>query len=385
MIISQKMIHNICIYGIFFVLLHAKCVHGVMNSIEIKGYKSIKNQTIQLRPINILIGANGSGKSNLLSFFTFVRNMYVRNLQAFVSLNGGMDAFLFQGRKVTEQMYAKLDFSTNAYSFILSAGQDKFIVTEENLWYEHNPYFPNAHNIASFAGESKLQYNTTPRAEYIRQYLRELQKYHFHDTGEKSPFTNVSNIETGVHFLYPRGENIAAFLYGISKNNAIVYNRIVRTIQSVAPYFHDFLLKPDSEGNIVLQWEDKFGVVYGVHDLSDGTIRFIALTTLFLQPQLPQTIIIDEPELGLHPFAIAKLAGMIKSASQRGCQVIAATQSTDLIGHFEPEDILTVDQVNGESVYNRLSAEQLGEWLDDYTLDDLWKRNIITGGQPNND
>ena len=360
-------------------------MHGVMNSIEIKGYKSIKNQTIQLRPINILIGANGSGKSNLLSFFTFVRNMYVRNLQAFVSLNGGMDAFLFQGRKVTEQMYAKLDFSTNAYSFILSAGQDKFIVTEENLWYEHNPYFPNAHNIASFAGESKLQYNTTPRAEYIRQYLRELQKYHFHDTGEKSPFTNVSNIETGVHFLYPRGENIAAFLYGISKNNAIVYNRIVRTIQSVAPYFHDFLLKPDSEGNIALQWEDKFGVVYGVHDLSDGTIRFIALTTLFLQPQLPQTIIIDEPELGLHPFAIAKLAGMIKSASQRGCQVIAATQSTDLIGHFEPEDILTVDQVNGESVYNRLSAEQLGEWLDDYTLDDLWKRNIITGGQPNND
>ena len=384
-IILQKIIYNSCVCRKIFVILHAKCVHGVMNSIEIKGYKSIKNQTIQLRPINILIGANGSGKSNLLSFFTFVRNLYARNLQAFVSLNGGMDAFLFQGRKVTEQMYAKLDFSTNAYSFTLAAGQDKFIVTEENLWYEHNPYFPNAHNIASFAGESKLQYNTTPRAEYIRQYLRELQKYHFHDTGEKSPFTNVSNIDTGVHFLYPRGENIAAFLYGINKNNAIVYNRIVRTIQSVAPYFHDFLLKPDTEGNIALQWEDKFGVVYGVHDLSDGTIRFIALTTLFLQPQLPQTIIIDEPELGLHPFAIAKLAGMIKSASQRGCQVIAATQSTDLIGHFDPEDILTVDQVNGESVYNRLSAEQLGEWLDDYTLDDLWKRNIITGGQPNND
>ena len=355
-----------------------------MKSILIKGYKSIKDQTIALRPINIMIGANGSGKSNLLSFFALVRNLYARNLQAYVSLNGGMDAFLFQGRKVTEQMSIKMTFPTNAYSFVLTAGQDKFIVTEEKLWYANNPYAPDAYDISSFGAESNLQYNTIPRAEYIRNYIRELQKYHFHDTGEKSPFTNTSNVETGIHYLYPRGENIAAFLYGIRKNNAIVYNRIVRTIQSVAPYFHDFMLNPDTEGNVALQWEDKYGVVYGVHDLSDGTIRFIALATLFLQPRLPQTIIIDEPELGLHPFAIAKLAGMIKSASERGCQVIAATQSTDLIGHFQPEDIITVDQKNGESVYNRLSAEQLGEWLDDYTLDDLWKRNIITGGQPNN-
>lgn len=360
------------------------CAVG-MKSIEIKGYKSIKDQTIQLRPINILIGANGSGKSNLLSFFTFLRNLYARNLQAYVSLNGGMDAFLFQGRKVTEQMSAKMTFDhSNAYSFALASGQESFVLTEEKLWYEHNPYAPNAYDISSFSTESKLQFNTIPRAEYIRQYLTELKKYHFHDTGENSPFTKVSNVDTGIHYLYSKGENLAAFIYGIQKSNAIVYNRIVRTIQSVAPYFHDFVLKPNQEGNVTLQWEDKYGIVYGVHDLSDGTIRFIALTTLFMQPQLPQTIIIDEPELGLHPFAIAKLAGMIKSASQRGCQVIAATQSTDLIGYFDPEDVLTVDQVNGESVYNRLSAEQLGAWLDDYTLDDLWKRNIITGGQPNN-
>ena len=360
------------------------CAVG-MKSIEIKGYKSIKDQTIQLRPINILIGANGSGKSNLLSFFTFVRNLYARNLQAYVSLNGGMDAFLFQGRKVTEQMSAKMTFDhSNAYSFALASGQESFVLTEEKLWYEHNPYAPNAYDISSFSTESKLQFNTIPRAEYIRQYLTELKKYHFHDTGENSPFTKVSNVDTGIHYLYSKGENLAAFIYGIQKSNAIVYNRIVRTIQSVAPYFHDFVLKPNQEGNVTLQWEDKYGIVYGVHDLSDGTIRFIALTTLFMQPQLPQTIIIDEPELGLHPFAIAKLAGMIKSASQRGCQVIAATQSTDLIGHFDPEDVLTVDQINGESVYNRLSAAQLGAWLEDYTLDDLWKRNIITGGQPNN-
>jgi len=119
-----------------------------------------------------------------------------------------------------------------------------------------------------------------------------------------------------------------------------------------------------------------------VTELSDGTIRFIALVTLFLQPNLPETIIIDEPELGLHPFAIAKLSGLIKSVAAKGTQVIIATQSTDLISHFTPEDILTVDQINGESVFERLSSETLKDWLDRYTLDELWKQNIINTGHP---
>ncbi len=112
-------------------------------------------------------------------------------------------------------------------------------------------------------------------------------------------------------------------------------------------------------------------------------MRFIALTTLFMQPNLPETIIIDEPELGLHPSAIAKLAGMIKSVEAKGSQVIVATQSTDLISHFTPEDVITVDQINGESLFKRLDTGTLKQWLEDYTIDDLWKRNIITTGQTN--
>ncbi len=158
----------------------------------------------------------------------------------------------------------------------------------------------------------------------------------------------------------------------------------MKTIQSIAPYFSDFEFIPNNESFIRLQWKDKFSdVIYGINDLSDGTLRFMALTTLFLQPKLPDTIIIDEPELGLHPSAIAKLAGMIKSVASKGCQVIIATQSSDLISHFSPEDIITVDQINGCSKFNRLEADKLKEWLDNYTLDDLWKRNIITTGQPN--
>jgi len=355
-----------------------------MKSIEINGYKSIRNLKLDLKPINILIGANGSGKSNFLSFFTLLRNMYARNLQVYVALHGGMDDILFNGRKTTESIAAKLEFDTNAYSFTLQSGQESFIVTQEGLGYDKNPYCANTLEIASVGPESNLQFSTIPRATYIRDYIKALKRYHFHDTGKNSPLTKLSDVQSDKYELAPQGDNIAAFLYNIRQENLIVYNRIVKTIQSVAPYFGDFILIPNEAGKVMLQWEDKYGKPFGVCDLSDGTMRFVALTILFMQPTLPQTIIIDEPELGLHPFAIAKLAGMIHSAAARGCQVIAATQSTDLISHFTPEDIITVDQIKGESIYQRLSSEDLALWIEEYSIDDLWKRNIIRGGQPNN-
>ena len=132
-----------------------------------------------------------------------------------------------------------------------------------------------------------------------------------------------------------------------------------------------------------LQWQDKYSsLIYGPTDLSDGTIRFIALTVLFMQPWLPRVIIIDEPELGLHPVAIEKLSGLIKMAAQKGTQVIVATQSAELISNFEPEDVLTVNQNEEGTTINRLNREDLEHWLDDYTLGDLWKQNIMKGGQP---
>lgn len=331
-----------------------------MKKIEIHGYKSIKDLQLELQPINILIGANGSGKSNLLSFFVFLKTIYNQDLRRSVALSGGIDKYLHNGQKITSEISTKLYFKNNAYSFCINAGNDGFIFTHEGLWYDNNPFRTNPIDISNFSEESQLQFSNEQRAIYIRNYLNELKKYHFHDTSTKSPFTKVSNINTDIFALYSQGENLAAFLYGIKNTNLINYNLIIRTIQSVAPYFHDFHLIPDVNGNISLKWTSKHSEnIYGVNDLSDGTKRFIALATLFLQPHLPSTIILDEPELGLHPFAIAKLSGLIHSASGRGCQIVIATQSTDLISHFSPEDVITVDQINGQSIYKRLSSEEL--------------------------
>lgn len=353
-----------------------------MDYIEIEGYKSIKKQRVDLRNINLLIGANGSGKSNFISFFEFLNKLYNRNLQEYISLKGGEDKLLFEGKSVTDQIYFKVEFDEglNGYAATLKVGADSMVFADERLIFKQD----KGTELFGYATEARIKVTDNFRAKYVIEYLNGFRKYHFHDTGMKSPFTQMSHTENDIYYLYEKGENIAAFLYNIQKENPIVYQRIISVIQSIAPYFLDFFFQPNKENYIRLQWKDRFSdVVYGVNDLSDGTIRFIALATLFIQPQLPQTIIIDEPELGLHPAAIAKLAGLIKSVASKNCQVIIATQSTDLISYFDPEDILTVDQVNGESVFKRLDSETLSVWLEDYTVDDLWKRKIITSGQPN--
>jgi predicted ATPase len=353
-----------------------------MDYIEIEGYKSIRHQTVELHNINILIGANGSGKSNFISFFEFLNRLYNRNLNEYIALRGGENKMLYNGKKVTDSLRFKVEFGQgqNAYEATLKAGDEGLVFTGEKLIYRQDEGF----EISNANREANIKNQRSRRADFIRRYLDGFKKYHFHDTGTKSPFTQMSHIENDIYYLYERGENLAAFLYAIQNKHRLVYNRIVQTIQSIAPYFSDFLFQPNSENFLRLQWKDKYSdMVYGVGDLSDGTIRFIALTTLFMQPNLPDSMIIDEPELGLHPSAIAKLSGMIKSVASKNCQVIVATQSTDLISHFQPEDILTVDHRKGETVFERLDSASLALWLEDYTIDDLWKRNIIASGQPN--
>ena len=352
-----------------------------IDSVEIAGYKSIKQAKLELKSINIFIGSNGSGKSNFISFFEFLNHLYEQKLEEYISLRGGQEKLLFQGLKNTIQIKAHLSFNAgvNAYSFTLTAGDERMVFTEENLWYHQNPW-----SMTSYSSKAQVKSNTTGRGEYINKYLRSFRKYHFHDTGRNSPFSKTSHIENDSFFLYEEGDNLAAFLYFINQYDKKIYGRIIKTIQSIAPYFSDFYFQPNENGYLKLRWQSKYSsIVYGASDLSDGTIRFIALTTLFMQPNLPSSIIIDEPELGLHPFAIAKLAGMIKSVTSKGVQVILATQSADLVNHFSANDIVTVDQVNGESQFKRLNEENLRSWLEEYNIGDLWQKNIISSGQPN--
>jgi predicted ATPase len=217
----------------------------------------------------------------------------------------------------------------------------------------------------------------------LRDNLNTLKIFHFHDTGSNSRIKQPSYTHDYA-FFQEDGGNLAAFLYRLQESSLDNFRMIEKVIQSIAPFFGGFYLVPDeiNPQQIFLRWKEKgFDQLFTVHNLSDGTIRMICLATLLLQPNLPATIIIDEPELGLHPFAITKLAGVLQSVPE-STQIIISTQSVNLVNEFTPEDIIVVQREdNHETIFIRQSEESLTAWLKDYSIGELWEKNIL-GGRP---
>lgn len=360
----------------------------MIKTIVIKGYKSIKEQTVDLLPINILIGGNGIGKSNFISIFTLIRNLYEQNLQHYILTKGGADSLLYMGKKVTDHLSFDLYFSNpeceahNRFIVELKEAQDSlFIQQVETAFKSGTTWHKQVHETNT--KESSFKDDRRGQAFYVNNLLHEFEVYHFHDTGDRSPMKGLCRVDDNVA-LKNNGSNIAAFLYFLQEKHPKHFVRIVKTIASVSPFFEGFNLKPNrlNEQLIQLEWKQKeaIGSYFNAYQLSDGTLRFICLATLLLQPKLPKTIIIDEPELGLHPVAINKLSALIKKASLES-QIIISTQSMNLVDNFNPQDILVVDRKENATVFNRLNPEELSSWLEDYSLGEIWEKNII-GGQP---
>lgn len=374
----------------------------MIERIIIENFKSIRKLDLELKPINILIGANGAGKSNFLSFFKLNNEIYNQRLQYYIS--NEIDKFLYFGRKKSNHIYGLIDFDNKyAVNFRIVPKLKSNFSYIENADFLHNYYKVESKDYSlwiSIIGQSgndgeaylfqeiskDLIENSAAKEykDFVGDFLQRVFKiYHFHDTGISSPLKQMNELNDN-RFLRENGENLASYLYYLQEKHPRDFRLIESQIRSVAPFFDRFDLAPDrlNETQIELLWLEKGSDSYfNAYDLSDGTLRFIALTTLLLQPDLPKTIIIDEPELGLHPFAINKLAAMIKQAAKKGSQVIVSTQSVNLVDNFEPEDVIAVDREDNQSVFKRLKSEDLKEWLEDYTLGDLWNKNIF-GARP---
>jgi predicted ATPase len=349
----------------------------MIERIKIENFKSIRELDLELKPINILIGANGAGKSNFLSFFELINYYDARGFEP--NLKRDANKYLHYGRKKSK--------------FISST------IYLKSLKPFHITFTPNFHSndlvleeIGAFNDESekKDSWLYTDRKEPYTEVFESFKVYHFQDTTENSRIKGVNHTDDN-RYLKKDGENLAAFLYLLQEKFPNNFKIIEKQICSIAPFFERFDLMPrnDDRNQIVLKWKEKgFDDYFDAFDLSDGTLRFMALTTLLMQPELPKVIIIDEPELGLHPFAINKLAALIRQVAAKGTQVIVTTQSTDFIDNFNPEDIIVVDRKSDshkheqeQSVFHRLESENLKEWLEDYTLGELWNKNIL-GARP---
>ncbi|MBC7655321.1 MAG: AAA family ATPase [Oligoflexus sp.] len=356
--------------------------------IHIRNFKSIKDSgELEIKPLNILIGANGVGKSNFISFFKFLNNIYNQEIQLYVSKNGRADNFLYFGRKNSDFLGGKITFDNayqNQYEFLMEPDQSgNLIFSTENSNYNNTGRLWNKSRISELGvSESILKDSINFRNKYLKSYLKELKIFHFHDTSFNSKIKQASNT-TDYSFLHENGGNIAAFLYMLQEVNHSHFKLIEKVIQSIAPFFDKFYLKPDeiNPQQIFLRWFEKGSEqLFSAHNFSDGTLRMICLTTLLMQPKPPGTIIIDEPELGLHPFAINKLAAMIKIAANNS-QIIVSTQSVNLVDQFNADDIIVVERQNNQSVFIRQSEESLKDWLEDYSLGELWEKNVL-GGRP---
>lgn len=353
-----------------------------VDRITIQGYKSIKSlESFALTRLNILIGANGVGKSNFISIFRLLNEMYNKRLQ-FYTQSKSPDNFLYFGRKQTDKIYFKFEFGDNFYQFILNVTQDNRILVESEYVGFLRHIYPIGNNLEeSNISEAEKHAYSRYVGRYSKEYISKWKIYHFHDTSDTSKMKGKCASIDNLIFKQD-AENLAPYLKMIKDRFAQHYEQIIATIQMVAPFFGGFVLRDDEY--IQLEWFDKTDpdTPFKAHYLSDGTLRFIALATLLLQPfeLMPDTLIIDEPELGLHPFALCILSDLIKRASKEK-QIIISSQSVELINYFEPQDIIVVDRMDNQSTFKRLDATDLESWLKDYSLGEIWKSNLI-GGRP---
>lgn len=357
-----------------------------IKSVHIQNFKSIREAEVELSQVNVLIGPNGVGKSNFIGFFKLVNEIFDRRLQHYTKTNGKSESFLYYGNKKSAFLSGTINFSHKLFSSIANRYSIKLTPTQDYsfLLEESSDYFWDVWHNRNKSGleESWVVSSEQKREEYLKNFLSSLKVFHFHDTSKESPMKAPNNISDN-RTLKSDGSNLAALLFKIKETDPKQFSFIEKTVHSVAPFFSHFDLAPDEldKSKISIVWKEQGSDHYfDAHSLSDGTLRFICLSTLLLQPNPAPIIIIDEPELGLHPFAIAKLAGMIKSASQHS-QIIISTQSVTLLNHFSPEDVIVVERENDQSVFKRLDEEELSSWLEDYSLGELWDKNVI-GGRP---
>lgn len=352
-----------------------------LESIAIQGFKSIKSTEVFLTNTNILIGANGAGKSNILQVFSFLKQVFSQNLQRFTLQAGGAELFLFGGAKQSESITITLSAALYNYHIQLIAGdQDQLIVAEERVsevedgsgWVQ----------IAKNQLESLLSNQTIGLARKVISLLAQYKVYHFHDTSSNFAAVKRTCKVFDSAVLHSDAGNLAAILYKLKLEEPAYYKKLIQHIQLVLPYFFDFVLEPQgpNKEDIRLLWQTKGSeYILPASAFSDGSLRFICLATLLLQPKFPDILIIDEPELGLHPNALNYLSAMIQSAAEK-TQLIVSTQAVGIVNNFGPEDIIVVENSLSEgTTASRLKPENLEVWLEDYALGEVWQRNLIGG------
>ena len=378
----------------------------MIKKLTVRGFKSIERQTIELGALNVLIGANGSGKSNLLSALSFFRASALGNLDALVKQLGGADRLLYHGKKSTKACFFACEGDKFSYEqTLIPVAGDRLEVAKEGLsilqskveWSEGGADIDNleaqlrdeeSHHLKEAVARGELSEDEA--AERLSEFpsakrqIEGWRRYHLHDTSATAAVKSTCKLDDN-RYLREDASNLAAYLYWLKLKQPTEYKRVVSIVQLATPYFEDFVLEPlrRNDQTIRLEWKQRNSDAYFDADsLSDGTLRFVSLATLLNQPKwsMPSLIVIDEPELGLHPLAIRLLAEMLDAASEH-TQILVATQSVTLLDNFPIEQVIVADHDGKGSLFRRLKADDYQMWLENFSVGELWEKNVL-GGRP---
>ena len=357
-----------------------------LDRVEIEGYKSIRQCNLELRPLNVLVGPNGAGKSNFVGAFGLLGAIVRGRLQVSVAESGGAAPLFFGDPASTERIRLHMDFGVNGYEAELGYGaNDQLFFASERCFFEGD-WKGHTEPLGGGGAESRLASGAplSPVQFYCYNIMLGWGAYHFHDTSRTAAVKRKQKVDDNTR-LRENASNLAPFLFRLQQSDEESYRRIVSTVRLVAPFFEDFVLAPDRIHPDVIQLEWRHAEIdayFDARSLSDGTLRFICLATLLLQPDPPSLIVVDEPELGLHPFAITQLADLFRAVTAHDRQLLVSTQSVTLLNQLDPQDIIVTEQRDGASVFERLDADKLESWLDEYAIGELWEKNVL-GGRPN--
>jgi predicted ATPase len=356
-----------------------------IEQVEILGFRSIRHDKVALDNLNVLIGSNGAGKSNLLGYFSLLRDALDVKLDGHVGRRGGAETFLHGGAKESKEILGILRVRTDVgtgilYQRLSYQAPDKLIYGPNHAGRPRGRDRSDEVILDDLCAVVKESGPGQPQQLIYHGLKERIGSFHFDDTSLEAPIRRSVYLEDN-QALRGDGGNLAAVLYRYQRTNELTYRRIVAAVRKVAPWLDDFDLAPQKldRNSILLNWRAKGkAALFGPHQLSDGTLRAIALITLFLQPKadLPDLILVDEPELGLHLHAIELIAGLARSASTQ-CQVVLATQSTTLLDHFEPEEVVVAEMRQGSSQFRRLDRAELSDWLRTYSVSELWQKKRL--------
>lgn len=368
--------------------------------LSISGFRRLHHVRLTLRPLSVIIGANGSGKTSVLDVLSLLASSADGKLSSSLSELSGLASLLTHDRADELRLRISMEVASGPalrYSLFLRAQGLAYVIREESLL---DPLAELTHIIAT---EGKVRYHDPQKGDGIdpswphnnletalaqapkmfpepEEFRRRLASSTFYHVLNVDPRSSVRLPQSLVPASLPgrNGEDLVSCLFYLRETDRSRFEVIEDSLRAAFPGFERLDFPPVAAGTLSLAWRDRaFSKPLYAHQLSGGTLRFLWLTTLLQSPGLTALTLLDEPEVSLHPELMSHLADQLREASRR-TQIVVATQSDTLIRFLEPSEVVVADVTDdGMTTLTRADQLDLGEWLQDYSMDELWRNGRL--------